>query len=91
MPGVLGGETKNIDLLFYIVPLHRYLVVEVKAWKYEPADLGQLSGYMAMAKQALNMSGDNHEPRVALSAQSAARRCRCAHGCADRYGAANVR
>ena len=55
----VGGETKYIDLLFYIVPLHRYLVVEVKTGKYEPADLGQLSGYMAMAKHVLNTPGDN--------------------------------
>ena len=58
-PVEIGGETKNIDLLFYIVPLHRYLVVEVKTGKYEPADLGQLSGYMAMAKHVLNTPGDN--------------------------------
>lgn len=35
------------------------LVVEVKTGKYEPADLGQLSGYMAMAKHVLNTPGDN--------------------------------
>lgn len=58
-PVEVGGETKNIDLLFYIVPLHRYLVVEVKTGKYEPADLGQLSGYMAMAKRVLNTPEDN--------------------------------
>ena len=58
-PVEVGGETKSIDLLFYIVPLHRYLVVEVKTGKYEPADLGQLSGYMAMAKHVLNTPGDN--------------------------------
>ena len=58
-PVEVGGETKNIDLLFYIVPLHRYLVVEVKTGKYEPADLGQLSGYMAIAKHVLNTPVDN--------------------------------
>ena len=58
-PVEIGGETKNIDLLFYIVPLHRYLVVEVKTGKYEPADLGQLSGYIVMAKHVLNTPGDN--------------------------------
>ena len=57
-PVELGGETKNIDLLFYIIPLHRYLVIEVKTTKYEPADLGQLSGYMVMAEQVLNTAGD---------------------------------
>lgn len=59
-PVEVGGETKNIDLLFYIVPLHRYLVVEVKTGKYEPADLGQLSGYLAMIKHVLNTPEDNH-------------------------------
>lgn len=58
-PVEIGGETKNIDLLFYIVPLHRYLVMEVKTSKYEPADLGQLSGYLVMAKRVLNMPEDN--------------------------------
>ena len=58
-PVEIGGETKNIDLLFYIIPLHRYLVMEVKTTKYEPADLGQLSGYMVMAEQVLNTAGDN--------------------------------
>ena len=58
-PVEIGGETKNIDLLFYIIPLHRYLVMEVKTTKYEPADLGQLSGYMVMAEQVLNTPGDN--------------------------------
>lgn len=60
-PVEIGGETKNIDLLFYIIPLHRYLVMEVKTTKYEPADLGQLSGYMVMAEQCLNTPED-HPP-----------------------------
>ena len=58
-PVEIGGETKYIDLLFYVVPLHRYLVMEVKTTKYEPSDLGQLSGYMAMAESVLNTPGDN--------------------------------
>ena len=58
-PVEIGGETKNIDLLFYIIPLHRYLVMEVKTTKYEPSDLGQLSGYLVMAEQCLNTPEDN--------------------------------
>ena len=58
-PVEIGGETKYIDLLFYVVPLHRYLVMEVKTTKYEPADFGQLSGYLAMAESVLNTPGDN--------------------------------
>lgn len=60
-PVELGGEEKLIDLLFYVVPLHRYLIVEVKTGKFEPADLGQLLGYKVMVKHALNTSED-HEP-----------------------------
>ena len=33
--------------------------MEVKTGKYEPADLGQLSGYMVMAKHVLNTPEDN--------------------------------
>ena len=60
-PVEIGGETKCIDLLFYVVPLHRYLVMEVKTGKYEPADLGQLSGYLVMAEHSLNTPED-HPP-----------------------------
>lgn len=60
-PVELGGEEKLIDLLFYVVPLHRYLIVEVKTGKFEPADLGQLLGYKVMVKHSLNTPGD-HEP-----------------------------
>ena len=60
-PVELGGEEKLIDLLFYVVPLHRYLIVEVKTGKFEPADLGQLLGYKVMVKHALNTPED-HEP-----------------------------
>lgn len=55
----IGGETKSIDLLFYIIPLHRYLIMEVKTTKYEPADFGQLSGYMAIVENVLNTKEDN--------------------------------
>lgn len=60
-PIEVGGEEKQIDLLFYVVPLHRYLIVEVKTGKFEPADLGQLLGYKVMVKHALNTPED-HEP-----------------------------
>ena len=60
-PIEVGGEEKQIDLLFYVVPLHRYLIVEVKTGKFEPADLGQLLGYKVMVKRALNTPED-HEP-----------------------------
>ena len=33
--------------------------MEVKTGKYEPADLGQLSGYLVLAERVLNRAGDN--------------------------------
>lgn len=53
------GEEKRIDLLFYFIPLHRYLAVEVKTGEFEPADLGQLQGYVAACDLTLNRPGDN--------------------------------
>lgn len=54
-----GGKEKYIDLLFYIIPLHRYCVVEVKVTEFDFPDVGQLAGYMGMVDAVLNTSGDN--------------------------------
>ena len=55
----VGGEEKQIDLLFYFIPLHRYFIVEVKMGDFEPADLGQLQGYVGAVDLTLNRPGDN--------------------------------
>ncbi len=49
-----GGKEKFIDLLFYIIPLHRYCVIEVKVTEFDFPDLGQLAGYVAMVDDLLN-------------------------------------
>ena len=51
---VVGGKEKFIDLLFYIIPLHRYCVIEVKVTEFDFPDLGQLAGYVAMVDDLLN-------------------------------------
>lgn len=51
---VAGGKEKFIDLLFYIVPLHRYCVIEVKITEFDFPDIGQLAGYVAMVDDLLN-------------------------------------
>lgn len=51
---VAGGKEKFIDLLFYIIPLHRYCVIEVKITEFDFPDLGQLAGYVAMVDDLLN-------------------------------------
>ena len=42
----VGGEEFFIDLLFYHLKLRSYVVVELKAGKFKPEHLGQLSFYL---------------------------------------------
>lgn len=58
------GKDKYIDLLFYIIPLHRYCVIEVKTTEFDFQDIGQLAGYTAMVDDLLNTSNDN--PSIGL-------------------------
>ena len=53
-----GGKDKYIDLLFYIIPLHRYCVIEVKTTEFDFQDIGQLAGYTAMVDDLLNTPQD---------------------------------
>lgn len=59
-----GGKDKYIDLLFYIIPLHRYCVIEVKTTEFDFQDIGQLAGYTAMVDDLLNTTRDN--PSIGL-------------------------
>ena len=42
----VGGEEFFIDLLFYHLKLRCYVVIELKAGKFKPEHLGQLSFYL---------------------------------------------
>lgn len=59
-----GGKDKFIDLLFYVIPLHRYCVIEVKTTEFDFQDIGQLAGYTAMVDDLLNTDQDN--PSIGL-------------------------
>ena len=59
-----GGKDKYIDLLFYIIPLHCYCIVEVKTTEFDFQDVGQLAGYTAMVDELLNSKLDN--PAIGL-------------------------
>lgn len=61
---VAGGKEKFIDLLFYIIPLHRYCVIEVKITEFDFPDLGQLAGYVAMVDDLMNT--DIEKPAIGL-------------------------
>ena len=54
-----GGKDKFIDLLFYIIPLHRYCVIEVKTTEFDFPDIGQLAGYVAMVDDLMNTPIEN--------------------------------
>ena len=58
------GKDKYVDLLFYIIPLHRYCVIEVKITEFDFSDIGQLAGYTAMVDDLLNTPAEN--PSIGL-------------------------
>jgi predicted nuclease of restriction endonuclease-like (RecB) superfamily len=45
-PVVIGGDEYRIDLLFYHLKLHRYVVFELKAKEARPEHVGQLGFYV---------------------------------------------
>ena len=54
------GATENfIDMLFYNIRLHCYVVVEVKVKEFDAADMGQLGTYMVAVNHQLKGEGDN--------------------------------
>lgn len=61
---VAGDKEKRLDILFYIIPLHRYCVIEVKVTEFDFPDIGQLAGYVAMVDDLLNSEGD--KPAIGL-------------------------
>ena len=59
-----GGQTYFPDLVFYHIPQHRYVVVELKAVKFIPEFAGILNFYVTAADKLLRGEGDN--PSVGL-------------------------
>lgn len=53
------GETENyVDMLFYNIKLHCYVVVEVKVGEFSSRDMGQLGTYMVAVNHQLKGEGD---------------------------------
>lgn len=59
VPLEVDGEQFFIDVLFYHLKLRCFVVCEIKAKKFKPADLGQLSFYLAAVDHNLRHSHDN--------------------------------
>lgn len=56
---VIGNTEEFIDMLFYNIKLHCFVVVEVKISKFKPADIGQLGTYVTSVNHILKGKGDN--------------------------------
>jgi len=64
VPITLEDEDYFIDMLFYNLKLHAYVVVELKATKFKPEHAGQLNFYLNLVDDQLRTSVDN--PSIGL-------------------------
>ena len=60
----VGSQDFYIDLLFYHVPLKRYVVIELKAREFNYLDAGQISFYITAVDEQLK--GINDNPTIGL-------------------------
>lgn len=60
----VGNTEQFIDLLFYNIRLHCYVVIEVKTEKFKPSDIGQLGTYVVAVNHILKTDADN--PTIGL-------------------------
>ena len=61
---MIGGQTFFPDLIFYHIPQHRFVVVELKAVQYIPEFAGKLNFYVTAVDELMKGEGDN--PSVGL-------------------------
>lgn len=61
---VVGSIEQFIDMLFYNTRLRCYVVIEVKAIKFQPGDVGQLGTYVSAVNHILKTPADN--PTIGL-------------------------
>ena len=59
VPIEVGGDEFFIDLLFYHVHLHAYVVVELKSTKFKPEHAGQLNFYLTAVDKNFKKDLDN--------------------------------
>ena len=61
---LVGGRSRKIDLLFYHIRLHCYIVCELKAKPFEPEYAGKLNFYVNAVDELLKQDEDN--PTIGL-------------------------
>ena len=55
----IGGDDIYIDMLFYHVDLRCFIVVELKAKKFDARDVGQINMYLSAVDDLVRRPGDN--------------------------------
>lgn len=60
----VSGKEYRLDLLFYHIPLHRYVVIDLKMGEFEPQHSGQMSFYVAAVDNLLR--GDRDDPTIGI-------------------------
>ena len=60
----VAGDDFYIDLLFYHIKLHCYVVIELKSVPFDPAFVGQLNFYLSAVDDLLRQSED--KPTIGL-------------------------
>jgi predicted nuclease of restriction endonuclease-like (RecB) superfamily len=63
-PLVVGGKEYRLDLLFYHVHLHCYVVIDLKMGEFEPQHSGQMSFYVAAVDNLLR--GDRDDSTIGI-------------------------
>jgi predicted nuclease of restriction endonuclease-like (RecB) superfamily len=63
-PIKIGKVSRNMDLLFYHVKLHCYVVIELKVKKFEPEYTGKLGYYIVAVNEQIKSNIDN--PTIGL-------------------------
>ncbi len=64
VPLDVDGEEFFIDLLFFHIPLNRYVVIDLKLGKFRPHYSGQINFYVNVLDDQLRR--DHHEPTIGL-------------------------
>ena len=60
----LGGDEFVMDLVFFNVVHDRFVIVELKIGRFDPAQLGQLQFYVEWAERHLRQ--DRHQPTIGI-------------------------
>jgi predicted nuclease of restriction endonuclease-like (RecB) superfamily len=60
----VAGDESFIDLLFFHIPLNRYVVIELKTGKFRPEYAGQLGFYTTAVDQQI--CEEHHHPTIGL-------------------------